>query len=121
MTPRMSSTLSPQIRSTSDGEAMGAGGDEQMDSSTNYALGDIEEGEESQKVKTLPSPSPPSRQEMLEHNITHWPFRSWCNHCIAGKAKANKHSPTGGMSQSEVPVVSMDYAFKGDKSIEEED
>ena len=59
---------------------------------------------------------PPSRQEMLEHNITHGPFGNWCRHCVAGRAKANKYSPSGGKSASEVPVVSLDYALMGDAS-----
>ena len=79
----------------------------------------VEEGEECIPVKVLPSPSPPSRQEMLEHNLTHWPFRSWCRHCVAGKAKASKHSSSGAMSESEIPIISMDYAFMGDKDTED--
>ena len=43
-----------------------------------------EETSESISMKVLPSPCPPSRQEMLEHNLTHWPLRSWCKHCVAG-------------------------------------
>ena len=79
----------------------------------------VEEGEEATDIKLLPSPSPPSRQEMLEHNLTHWPFRSWCKHCVAGKAKASKHSPSGATAASEVPVISLDYAFMGDKDNED--
>ena len=78
----------------------------------------VEEGEEAVEIKVLPSPTPPSRQEMLEHNLTHWPFRSWCKHCVAGKAKASGHRSTGNTSASEVPIISMDYAFMGDKDVE---
>ena len=31
--------------------------------------------------------------------------------CVAGKAKADKHSASGGLAGSEAPVVRMDYAF----------
>ena len=78
----------------------------------------VEEGEESTSLRVLPSPTPPSRQEMLEHNLTHWPFRSWCRHCVAGKAKAAGHRSSGSTGNSEVPVVSMDYAFMGDKEVD---
>ena len=78
----------------------------------------VEEGEEAIEVKVLPSPTPPSRQEMLEHNLTHWPFRSWCKHCVAGKAKASGHRSTGNTGASEIPIISMDYAFMGDKDVE---
>ena len=76
----------------------------------------LEDTDEAIKVKVMSSPSPPSRQEMLEHNISHMPFRSWCPHCVAGKAKANKHVHSGGLEASETPVVSMDYMFMGDRS-----
>ena len=78
----------------------------------------VEESEEAITAKVLPSPSPPSRQEMLEHNITHVPFRNWCPHCLAGKAKSMKHMQGAGLGVSETPVVSMDYMFMGDRSKE---
>ena len=52
---------------------------------------------------------------MLKDGINHMPFRTWCPHCVAGKAKADKHIASGGLAGSEIPVVSMDYAFMGDK------
>ena len=72
--------------------------------------------EEGAPVKPLKSPSTPSRQEMLEHSLTHYPFRSWCPHCVRGKSKASKHSSTGGVEESEVPVVAFDYAFLSDRT-----
>ena len=30
----------------------------------------------------------PSRQEVEEHMKTHIPYRSWCPHCVRGKARA---------------------------------
>ena len=63
----------------------------------------------------LKSPAAPSRQEMLEHNITHYPFRSWCAHCVRGKCKASKHSATGNAEASETPIVGFDYAFLSDR------
>lgn len=80
--------------------------------------------EEGAPVRPLKSPSMPSRLEMLEHSLTHYPFRSWCPHCVRGKSKANKHSSTGGVEESEVPVVAFDYAFLSDRTgklVEEED
>ena len=37
---------------------------------------DEEESQEGAQAKRLRSPAAPSRQEMLEHNLTHYPFRS---------------------------------------------
>ena len=83
----------------------------------------VEESDEAVTAKVLPSPSPPSRQEMLEHNITHMPFRNWCPHCLAGKAKSTKHMQGAGLGVSETPIISMDYMFMGDKNtdVNEED
>ena len=61
--------------------------------------------EEGAPVRPLKSTSTPSRRELLEHSLTHYPFGSWCPHCVKGKSKANRHSSTGGVEESEVPVV----------------
>ena len=89
-----------------------------------HELIEDEGAQEGAQVKPLKSPMAPSRQEVLEHNITHYPFRSWCTHCVRGKCKASKHSTTGGGEESEIPVVGFDYAFLSDrirKRDEEED
>ena len=132
MTTRQSSTVSPPNRSRSHGGITEAGGVEERLERTNQSVRmddghvdaeclPVEEGEESIELKVLPTPSPPSRQEMLEHNLTHWPFRSWCKHCVAGKAKASGHRSTGNTGASEIPIISMDYAFMGDKDAEAEE
>ena len=82
----------------------------------NHTMSPVEESDEAVAAKVLPSPSPPSRQEMLEHNITHMPFRSWCPHCLAGKAKSTKHMQGAGLGVSETPVINADYMFMGNKS-----
>ena len=76
---------------------------------------DEEEVEEGTPAKVIRSPSAPSRQEVLEHSITHFPFRSWCVHCVKGKCKSSKHSSTGGAEESAVPIVGFDYAFLSDR------
>ena len=39
-------------------------------------------------------PETPSAQEVARHNLTHWPFRSWCPFCVSGKAMEGKHTTT---------------------------
>ena len=72
-------------------------------------------------VKPLKSPAAPSRQEMLEHSITHYPFRSWCAHCVRGKSKASKHVATGNSESSETPIVGFDYGFLSDRGRKRDD
>ena len=85
----------------------------------NPVEGEEDEVEEAATAKLLKSPSAPSRQEMLEHSLNHYPFRSWCIHCVKGKSKSSKHSTTGGMEESSVPVVGFDYAFLSDRTASE--
>ena len=42
------------------------------------------------------------------------PFRNWCPHCLAGRAKSTKHMQGAGLGVSETPVINMDYMFMGD-------
>ena len=69
---------------------------------------------------TAPTPHTPSRHEIMEHNITHWPYRSWCPHCVRGKAKSVQHGiHKQGTSESTVPVLAMDYAFMKERIVNE--
>ena len=69
-----------------------------------------------EKPRVIRSPHAPSRQEVIEHNITHCPFRSWCPECVMGKSKCDPHISTSGESDRTVPLVAMDYAFMSDKT-----
>ena len=53
---------------------------------------------------------------MLQHRLTHRPFRSWCPHCIRGKARAAQHrqSPNKG-EESDIPKLVSDYFFVGQR------
>ena len=43
----------------------------------------------------VPTPYKPSQDEVDDHYLTHFPFRSWCRHCIRGRgrSKAEKMEP----------------------------
>ena len=41
----------------------------------------------SRKVKKMQDPIRPSAGEVCEHNLTHLPYRSWCEHCVKGRGK----------------------------------
>ena len=45
---------------------------------------DDEEAEVQLGVRT---PAQPSRAEREEHELTHFPYRTWCDHCVRGRAK----------------------------------
>ena len=75
-----------------------------------------EETTEAIRPRVVSTPPIPSRQEVLEHNVTHCPFRAWCPWCVQGKSKATPHYSSGGSSeQGHVPVVAFDYCFMSDR------
>ena len=44
-------------------------------------------GEDVEPMRKAPSPYLPSAAEIEEHRKTHIPYRSWCKHCIDGRAR----------------------------------
>ena len=68
--------------------------------------------EEAQPQRVATSPRLPSVREREEHELTHCPFRSWCEHCTKGQKKDFPHKKvTGELAESSVVRVSMDYCF----------
>ena len=73
--------------------------------------GDVDE-EEGAMAKPLPQPTRPSAREIAEHEISHVPYRSWCVHCVKGRARADAHRSAAKKEEGEEtfrPAWSMDY------------
>ena len=63
----------------------------------------------SRRVK---SPGAPTAAERAAHEVNHWPFRSWCDACVKGRATGQQHrSMVGEYAESTVARVLMDYGF----------
>ena len=60
--------------------------------------------------------------EEREHNLTHAAFRSWCPHCVRGRARNAPHKQISRDADA-VPTLSFDYGFlgKGDTEGDEEE
>ena len=75
---------------------------------------------EEREVKSRPMPKGPTGEERRKHRLTHYPFRSWCPVCVAGKSKDFPHRRRE-EEQREFPELSLDYAFprkeKGGESV----
>ena len=59
-------------------------------------------------------PRVPSQDERREHELTHLPFRSWCEHCVKGRGKEEacrkmKEENAG------IPEVHLDFMFMGEE------
>ena len=67
----------------------------------------------------LCDPCKPTRKEIEEHLPLHYPFRSWCKHCLRGKGVAGPHRKRNAedkeFSKGRVPTISIDHCFLGDE------
>ena len=68
--------------------------------------------------KRVADPKMPTQAEIDEHNLTHMPYRSWCIHCVRGRAETSGHRRQGPRPEGAVPEVHMDYCFMGKKDEE---
>ena len=68
----------------------------------------LAEEEEAHVVPTLPTPYQPSRSEYLDHCVTHYPYRSWCSHCVEGRGREFGHLLCGPCGPNRCPTVSFD-------------
>ena len=64
-----------------------------------------------QKPRTFSVPVAPSPEEVLLHNLTHLPFRSWCSTCVKTKSRESLALPS-----STQPVIQLDYSFMTSES-----
>ena len=69
-----------------------------------------------QRARAMPAPAQPTKQEQLEHVLTHLPYRSWCPICVKSKGRANNHT----RQFSKLPVIQVDFTYVkafGDKQV----
>ena len=66
------------------------------------------------RTKRMPDPRLPSKEEQEEHALTHVPFRSWCRHCVRGRAEECGHFKKD--EEIKGVEVHMDYCFPGDEN-----
>ena len=87
------------------------------------ARDDQQDGEDEGEVPIcLPCPGAPSAADREAHDLTHWPFRRWCEHCVRGRAVGPLHKKIPAANrESQVPRAHMDYAFLQEEVVETED
>ncbi len=67
---------------------------------------------EVEKVKIVRDPGTPTAAERAAHDVTHLPYRPWCEHCVRGRATGQQHRTVkGDLAESTVTRVGMDYGF----------
>ena len=70
----------------------------------------LEESEEARRPKHRALPANVSKEEFDAHQLTHLPFRSWCDHCVKGKAVDDAHRPRIDPHKGEAKM-GMDFFF----------
>ena len=95
-----------------DIENNGRGTDIVGNSSSDQAKNDDDDEHGLIRPHSLQAPFTPSRQEVLEHELTHLPYRSWCECCRRGKSVSRCHySRPDTEEENGVPMAALDYVF----------
>ena len=69
-------------------------------------------GDESEQPRMARDPGQPTPSQRAAHELTHCPFRAWCEHCVRGQSTGSQHwSVPATLSVSTVPRVHMEVAF----------
>ena len=80
-------------------------------------LGDIMDTDDDvtvQKAVAMPSPIQPSQAQLDAHNLTHWPYRSWCPHCVAARRQNSPHHRSNSAVTRTIPLLVADYCYVRD-------
>ena len=57
------------------------------------------------EVKPLPAPILPSKAQIEAHNLTHWPYRSRCPHCVAARRPDSHHRRSKSNVHRSIPLT----------------
>ena len=61
-----------------------------------------------------PSPIRPGAEAVWQHNLTHCPYQSWCEVCVASKGKSDHyHCEAPQPMDGDVASIQMDFMFVG--------
>ena len=85
------------------------------------AIDEKNEGEVEENVvpKIAPRPYIPTKAEVAAHYPLHAEYRSWCKHCVEGKAASRLHHKGDPLEEPLGVTVSIDYCFMTPEESEE--
>ena len=73
-------------------------------------VGDLLKNAEGTAPRAARAPKLPSAREIEDHELTHCPPRSWCDHCVRGQYKDERHLQIqGDVADSILVRMSLDY------------
>ena len=65
----------------------------------------------SSEPRGVPAPRAPTAQERAAHELTHTPYKAWCEKCVEGKAREDPRRRRVPAEDPVVPLITMDYQF----------
>ena len=74
---------------------------------TQFETDGKEEQQQGTKAKAAQAPKQPTPQEILEHTVTHLPYRSWCPICVQARGRQNNHPKP----YSKLPIIQLDFGY----------
>ena len=66
-------------------------------------------GEDVEKPKSAKKEYLPTQEEVDNHEVCHWPYRSWCPSCIRGAAVNDPHRRH--QPRPDIATIVLDYSF----------
>ena len=73
-----------------------------------------EDGSVSRRPRGLPEPYVPDAATVARHNLTHWPYAPWCEHCVRSRRPNSSHFSSSSSPERNLPVFVADYCFLKD-------
>ena len=67
--------------------------------------------EQRRRRVTLGQPKLPSLAEQELRNVTHWPFASWCQACVASRSKEDKHGKSDNKEDIGKNIIQIDFCY----------
>ena len=62
-----------------------------------------------ERIRALPKPVTPTKEQRERHRLTHIPYADWCSHCVRCRGRNLPHRKvTPFPAENTVPVMSMD-------------
>ena len=79
-----------------------------------------DKGEEAAGARARKTEAAPSQREVGERNLDHGVFRSWCPHCVKGRAESYGHAKKV-QNEGDVPTIGIDYMYMHSEQEKEEE
>ena len=68
---------------------------------------DDAEQQQGTKAIAVQAPKQPTPQEILEHTVTHLPYRRWCPIGVQARGRQNNHPK----QHSKLPIIQLDFGY----------